>query len=92
MYSDCSDGELRLAGKVTATSGRLEVCYNRAWGTVCSYAWGTTESRLACQLLGFQAYGINFMIMLFEILLYIFLRMHWSAEPSPLYDSRYHII
>ena len=59
MYYNCSDGQLRLAGKVTATSGRLEVCYNRAWGTVCNYAWGTTETQLACQLLGFQAYGNN---------------------------------
>jgi hypothetical protein len=60
MYSDCSDGELRLAGTVTATTGRLEICHNRAWGTICNYAWGTTETQLACRLLGFHAYGINY--------------------------------
>ena len=57
-YSNCSDGELQLAGKVTATSGRLEICYNRAWGTVCNYGWGTTDSVVVCRQLGFQPYGI----------------------------------
>ena len=57
MYSNCSDGELRLAGKVTARSGRLEICYNRAWGSICNYAWDTTDTNLACQQLGFQPYG-----------------------------------
>ena len=57
ISSNCSDGDLRLTGKVTATSGRLEVCYNRAWGTVCSYGWGSTDSRVACRQLGFQPSG-----------------------------------
>ena len=57
MYSDCSDGELRLTGERTAASGRLEICYNKAWGTVCNNAWGVTDSRVACRQLGFQPYG-----------------------------------
>lgn len=57
IYSNCSDGELRLGGKLTATSGRLEVCYNRAWGTVCNYGWGINDLRVACHQLGFQPYG-----------------------------------
>lgn len=57
IFSNCSDGDLRLTGKVTATSGRLEVCYNRAWGTVCNYDWGNTDSRVACRQLGFQPSG-----------------------------------
>ena len=58
IYSNCSDGEIRIAGRVTTTSGRLEVCFNRAWGTVCNYAWGTNDFRVACRQLGFQAFGI----------------------------------
>lgn len=57
MYSDCSDGDIRLTGERTAHSGRLEVCYNKAWGTVCDFAWGDDDSRVACRQLGFQAYG-----------------------------------
>ena len=59
MYSDCSDGDLRLAGERTAVSGRLEICYNKAWGTVCNNAWGSDDSRVACRQLGFQPYGEN---------------------------------
>ena len=68
MYSNCSDGELRLAGKVTATSGRLEICYNRAWGTICNYSWGTTDTRLVCRQLGFQPHGI-YLVTLYHVLL-----------------------
>ena len=57
VYSDCSDGDLQLGGEKTAVSGRLEVCYNKVWGTVCNYAWGDDDSRVACRQLGFQAYG-----------------------------------
>ena len=64
-YSNCSDGEIRLAGKVTATSGRLEICYNKAWGTVCDSAsawpwfwpWDADNIRVVCHQLGFQPYG-----------------------------------
>ena len=57
MYSNCTDGELRLAGKRTAVTGRLEVCFNKAWGTVCDYEWEDDDSRVACSQLGFQPYG-----------------------------------
>lgn len=57
MYSDCSDGDLRLAGERTAVSGRLEICYNNVWGTICNNVWGNGDSRVACRQLGFQPYG-----------------------------------
>ena len=56
-YSNCSDGEIRLAGEVTATSGRLEICYNHAWGTICNYQWEDSDSNVACRQLGFHSYG-----------------------------------
>ena len=56
-YSNCCDGEIRLAGETTATSGRLEICYNHAWGTICNYQWGEPDSDVACRQLGFQYHG-----------------------------------
>ena len=57
VYSNCSDGEVRLAGKVTPTSGRLEICFNKAWGTVCGRHWSNLNSHVACRQLGYQAVG-----------------------------------
>ena len=45
----CTQGSLRLQG---ATSGRLEICYNNAWGTVCSRLWNNVDARVACRELG----------------------------------------
>ena len=54
MYSNCSDGELRLVGATTSNQGRLEVCVNKAWGSVCDSegVFTTDEAKVACRQLG----------------------------------------
>ena len=47
----CTQGAIRLQGG-TATEGRVEVCNNAVWGTVCDDGWDTTDLRVACQQLG----------------------------------------
>ena len=32
--------------------GRLEVCVNSAWGTVCSDAFGASDAAVACEAIG----------------------------------------
>ena len=54
---NCSNGEVRLAGG-NATLGRVEVCINNAWGTVCNSRFGTNEARVICGQLGFSNTGI----------------------------------
>jgi deleted-in-malignant-brain-tumors protein 1 len=48
------DGEVRLRGGDNVTLGRVEVCLNNAWGTVCNSRFGTNDARVICQQLGFS--------------------------------------
>lgn len=52
---DCEDGDVGLVGGPNSTVGRLEVCINRAWGTVCNRRFGTNEALVVCQQLGFSS-------------------------------------
>ena len=37
--------------------GRVEVCNNNVWGTVCSYKWEAADAKVACKQLGHSAIG-----------------------------------
>ena len=52
--ANCSDGDLRLTGGATSNQGRLEVCLNGAWGSVCDSrdSFTTAEAKAACRQLG----------------------------------------
>ena len=47
----CTQGAIRLQGG-TATLGRVEICNNNVWGTVCDDRWDNTDARVACGQLG----------------------------------------
>ena len=61
MYSDCSDGDIRLVGGNTDNEGNVQICYNNAWGSVCDDNWGIADTNVACQQLGFKANGITYL-------------------------------
>ena len=47
-FANCSDGELRLVSGTDANEGRLEVCFNNAWGSVCNNQFTKEEAIVAC--------------------------------------------
>jgi len=53
----CSTGDIRLIGGSTANRGRVEVCVNRVWGTVCDDFWSTADANVACRQLGYLGSG-----------------------------------
>ena len=55
----CTQGAIRLQGG-TAMQGRVEVCNNNVWGTVCDDFWGAPDAQVACRQLGFSATGNQF--------------------------------
>ncbi len=54
---NCNTGDLRLANSQSPNSGRLEICFNRAWGTICRNSMNTQGYNVACKQLGYQPYG-----------------------------------
>ena len=60
--SNCTEGNVRLAEGDSEYGGRVEVCINKAWGTVCLPGWGNQEARVVCNQIGATTLGINFLI------------------------------
>ncbi len=45
---------LRLQGGVNNMTGRVEICNNNIWGTVCDNLWGPPDAQVVCRQLGFS--------------------------------------
>lgn len=54
----CLDGDVRLVGGSVVSEGRVEVCYNNQWGTVCDLGWDSEDASVVCGQSGFSHIGI----------------------------------
>ena len=54
----CHSGEIRLVGGRSTLEGRVEVCADGRWGTVCDGGWGVNEATVVCRQLGYNTSGI----------------------------------
>ena len=61
LSTGCSDGSIRLRDSIASMNGRVEVCLNGDWGTVCDDGWTTVDANVACRQLGYSGSGNELM-------------------------------
>jgi hypothetical protein len=52
----CNNGEIRLfdGENFNQRKGRVEMCYNGVWGTVCADGWDEIATNIVCTQLGYE--------------------------------------
>ena len=58
IADECNDGDIRLVGSTSPLEGRVEMCYEGVWGTVCNSAWHTIDASVVCRQLGYSSSGL----------------------------------
>ena len=53
----CATGSIRLVGGSEQYEGRLEVCIDEVWGTICDDAFDSMDAGVACAQLGYSRFS-----------------------------------
>ena len=57
LANECTDGSIRLRGGSTELEGRVEICVEGRWGTVCDSGWDSRDADVVCRQLGYPSFG-----------------------------------
>ena len=55
----CEEGAIRLVNGASNNQGRLEICFNNLWGSVCDDQFDNNEAKVACRQLGYSNYELS---------------------------------
>ncbi len=54
----CSDGDIRLVDGQFPSEGRVEVCVEEQFGTVCDFGWDSVDAGVVCRQLQYSGEGL----------------------------------
>ena len=57
LCTACNSGDIRLVNGNSPNEGRVEVCNEDGWGTVCDNLWTQEDANVACRQAGFSRFG-----------------------------------
>lgn len=65
----CEEGSVRVRGpRNSRLGGRVEVCVELSWTTICDTSWDNLDASVICSQLGFSRYGTVPYIILSQLL------------------------
>ena len=53
----CTYGDVRLVNGSDSSDGRVEICINDEWGTVCDNVWSESDADVVCRQVGDYSSG-----------------------------------
>ena len=53
----CASGDIRMVGFARGNDGRVDICIDGRWGSICDEGWSTVDAQVACTQLGFSSEG-----------------------------------
>lgn len=54
---ECENGDVRLVNGTVASEGRVELCFNGRWGTICDDNWNSINAVVVCNQLGHPSFA-----------------------------------
>lgn len=66
-FPACVNGDTRLVNGSAPSNGRLEVCWNGQWGTVCDDQFNNLAAQVVCNQLNYSTSGLLLLINYYEI-------------------------
>lgn len=57
ICTECNHNDARLVGGRNSMEGRVEICVDGRWGTVCDDQWDQMDALVACRQMGLSITG-----------------------------------